>query len=241
MKKFYLLALVGVLWFVPSSQATLLYQSGTITVNTAIPDGNPVGVTSTHTIDSTPTEGLTRDAIASISSVVVRLNVSGGYNGDLYAYLTSDAGFAILLNRVGLDSGNAFGYSDAGFQATFAEGGSDIHNYQSGLYTLSGGQLTGTWSPDGRAIDPFSSGGAFSGASRTATFGSFNGNAATGNWTLFIADLGGGEQATLQSWELEITGVPEPTNVALGIFGGVFVSVRIRRWWKAKQMAQAVY
>ena len=29
------------------------------------------------------------------------LNLSGGWNGDLYAYLVHNSGFAVLLNRVG--------------------------------------------------------------------------------------------------------------------------------------------
>jgi hypothetical protein len=50
-----------------------------------------------------------------------------------------------------------------------------------------------------------------------------------GTWTLFIADLSGGEQSTLVSWSLDITAVPEPVNVALGIFAGVFLVVILAR------------
>ncbi len=49
------------------------------TVNLAIPDGSPVGITTSETfqnLDSSP-----------ITNVNVDLNISGGYNGDLYGYL----------------------------------------------------------------------------------------------------------------------------------------------------------
>jgi hypothetical protein len=50
----------------------------------------------------------------------------------------------------------------------------------------------------------------------------------------------GGGTATLNSWSLDITAVPEPVNVALGCFAGLFLVVslvrsqrvrkRVRRW-----------
>jgi hypothetical protein len=71
---------------------------------------------------------------------------------------------------------------------------------------------TGTFSPD--------SGG--------ATFANtFYGLTADGTWTLFFADLSSdtGSHSQLTSWSMGITAVPEPVNVALGIFGGVAVCV----------------
>ena len=73
---------------------------------------------------------------------------------------------------------------------------------------------------------------------------SFTGNP-NGAWTIFFADMASGpgspaSTSTLVGWSLEITAVPEPANVALGIFGGGFLVVslarsrrvreRIRRW-----------
>jgi hypothetical protein len=51
-----------------------------------------------------------------------------------------------------------------------------------------------------------------------------------GTWTLFMADLsnGGGPEQVI-SYELEITTVPEPVNLALGIFGAVALSVLLLR------------
>jgi hypothetical protein len=52
-----------------------------------------------------------------------------------------------------------------------------------------------------------------------------------GTWTLFIADLSAGAQSQLVGWSLNVTAaeVPEPVNVALGIFAGVFLMVILVR------------
>src|SRR5476651_1195893 len=112
---------------------------GTNTLNGAIPDNSPSGLANTMSVT-----GLA----AAIANVTVTLNITGGYNGDLYAYLAGpNGGFAVLLNRSGVNSGNAFGYSDAGFNITFDDSVSatGIHFYQSSSPTYSSGQLTGTW------------------------------------------------------------------------------------------------
>lgn len=75
----------------------------------------------------------------------------------------------------------------------------------------------------------------------TATYGSgfqsaFNGQNPNNTWTLFFADTRAGDQTTLNGWSLNITAVPEPVNVALGVFGGLFAAaglVRIVRRMKA--------
>src|SRR5476651_2336665 len=85
--------------------------NSTNTVNATIADNNQSGYANTIAVS-----GL----VAAISNVTVTLDITGGYNGDLYAYLAGpNAGFAVLLNRSGVNSGNAFGYSDAGFNITF--------------------------------------------------------------------------------------------------------------------------
>ena len=40
---------------------------------------------------------------------------------------------------------------------------------------------------------------------------------------LLLASGGNSSPSTLVNWSLDITAVPEPVNVALGIFAGVFV------------------
>ncbi len=62
-----------------------------------IPDNNPSGVALPFT--------LTGQAL-SIANLTVTLDLMGGYNGDLYAYLTHGDEYAVLLNRVGMGSAN---------------------------------------------------------------------------------------------------------------------------------------
>ena len=81
----------------------------------------------------------------------------------------------------------------------------------------------------------------------TGHAGSFDGYNPNGIWALNLWDTGAsGIENGLVSWSLSFSGVtpvPEPVNVALGIFGGVCVlillarnrslRVRIRDWWVA--------
>jgi hypothetical protein len=108
----------------------------------------------------------------------VNLNISGGYNGDLYAYLSYGGVLLPLLIRTGVTgtgSGDAFGYGNTGFNVTLsstASGAQDVHFYQNYSASYNGsGQLTGAWQPDGRNIDPQSAPSAFDRASRL-NFGS---------------------------------------------------------------------
>jgi len=196
-------------------------------INEAIPDNNPSGVASTMTV---PT------LAAAIGSVTVTLDITGGYNGDLYAYLAGpNGGFAVLLNRSGVSGSSAYGYGDSGFNVTFDDSGSnpDIHFYQNTGYpgSLNGsGQLTGTWGSDGENLNPQSPPGSF-GVSPTETLTSFDGIDGTdagGQWTLFLADLSAGNQSTLVSWSVDINTVPEPSALALGALG-VLVLAGVRK------------
>jgi PEP-CTERM motif-containing protein len=145
----------------------------------------------------------------------VNLNVSGGFNGDYYAYLVHNGGFAVLLNRAGRTSGNHFGYSDSGLNVTFSDGSpSDIHTYQN--VTPPASPLTGMWAPDGRNVDPAS---VLDTDPRTALLGSFNGQDPSGQWTVFISDVADGAQGSLVNWGLVITAVPEPSSAMLIFLG----------------------
>jgi hypothetical protein len=90
-------------------------------VNQPIPDGDLSGLASTinHSGLSDP-----------IGNLRVDLNISGTYNGDLYAYLTHGSGFAVLLSRVGTTATDNLGYGDGGLNVIFVAGGNDIHNYR---------------------------------------------------------------------------------------------------------------
>jgi len=170
------------------------------TDNIMIPDNDLSGVAETITLGS---------SIQSITGVQLTLDVGGTANyqpfdGDYYAYLIHGSSQAVLLNRVGVTAINPFGYADTGFDVTFSGGGSDIHNYQNGSYTLNGsGQLTGTWAPDGRTASPLT---VLNTSPRTALLSSFNGGNAGGDWTLFIADTSPGAIGDLEGWTLQVTG-----------------------------------
>ena len=169
-----------------------LYQTGTI------PDGNFVGTSFSGTYDQAA-------AGATVSSLSVNLVLSGGFNGDLYAYLVAPNGsLVVLLNRPGVTSGNPFGYAGSGLNVSLSD-------------TASGSIQT----------TAESSGSVFTGTYQAAgTLANFNGSAANGTWTLYFADeSAGGGQATLNGWSLDITAVPEPVNVALAIFGVGVVSI----------------
>ena len=184
------------------------------TVNTAIPDGNPTGITVSQSFPNLFT--------GTITSVSVDLNISGGYNGDLYAYLVyqdanNNSATEILLNRIGASPSNPFGSSGSGMTVTLSDGGTvngSIHN--------AAGAPTGTWLPD-----------------TTATLSStFGGMAADGTWTLFLADMSvGGGTSELNSWGLEVTAVPEPweTGVLFGIAGMAAAGFEM---WKRRRNAQ---
>src|ERR1019366_4291815 len=160
----------------------LTTQAGIInSPNATIPDGSAVGWSGTATASG---------YLPSLSAVSVNLNISGGYNGDLYAYISYGGVLVPLLNRVGVTAtggGNSFGYGDAGFNITLSSASAnDVHFYQNYSPSFSGGQLTGMWQPDGRAIDPQSSPNTFdSPPDGRLNFGSYDGLNPNGTWTLF--------------------------------------------------------
>jgi subtilisin-like proprotein convertase family protein len=195
-------------------------NSVTASPNTAVPDGNPVGMVSTLSLS-----GMT----GVVSNITVALNITGGFNGDLYAYLVSPTGgMVVLLNRVGLGAANIFGAGDAGFDislnAAFAK---NIHDYQSVsgyLSLLNGnGQITGGWQPDQRLISPDAAPSVFDTApDGSGNLNSLYGSDPNGVWTLFVADLSSGGQSKLVSWGLTVVTVPEPQTWTL-LGGGLVV------------------
>lgn len=180
-----------------------LTGSFTNSTASAIPDGSPVGLMEQFNVSGM---GI------SISNVQVTLDITGGFNGDLYAYLVSPQGqLAVLLNRPGVTGSNPFGYGDAGMNITLdGQATSNIHDYASGglgSYSLIGT----TWAADGRNVNPLAAGGVLYGTSTAANLSTFQNTDANGVWTFFIADLGaGGGTANLNGVILTIMTVPEP-------------------------------
>ena len=145
---------------------------------------------------------------SSLVSISVGLNISGGWNGDLYSYLSYDNQLVVLLNRPGRTANNAFGYSDSGFNITLGASGADIHMYQTVANYSTAIVTPGyAWAADGRNTDPLT---VTDNADRNTSLVNFNGMNPNGNWTLFLADLSGGGISRLDSWSLNIEAVPEP-------------------------------
>jgi subtilisin-like proprotein convertase family protein len=222
MKSHLLIGLLALSAVLPVSAG--IYSAGNVNgsgtaLNTSIPDDNLSGVSSSINVSG---------AGSALSDITVTLNVSGGYNGDLYAYLSYNGTLVTLLNRAGvgtINGGDAFGSVDSGFNnVTLGSTGSDVH-----WATAGGGALSGTYAADGRQISPLSSPSSFDTAGTVTLNGSFGGLNPNGTWTLFFADLSGGDTSTLQGWSLDITAVPEPVNVALVIFGGLVGVWSVRR------------
>ena len=171
-----------------------------------VPDNNFSGWSDSRVLDSAPAGTVTP------GSVTVALNLTGGWNGDLFAYLVnSSGGFSLLLNRVGLhESGvGTYGYGDAGMNVTLAATGTTIHQY-GGTNTFSA-PPTGTWAADGGNLGSFLSQG--------------------GTWSLFIADLNGGDITTVQSWglQMDIVAVPEVETWIAAALAGAFGAFWLNR------------
>lgn len=198
-------------------------------VDTAIPDGSLTGLADTREV-LLPS--------VTVASLTISLALSpvgeGGFIGDLFATLRNDTGgYAVLLNRPGRRPGSASGYSDGGaLTITLADAApADVHQYRITLNGSEdvplGGDLTGLWQPDGRAVDPLS---VVVDDPRGALLSSFAGLPASGNWTLFLADLSGGGGFQLDSWGLTFVPVPEPSSRGL-------LGLGVIAWWLCRRSA----
>jgi subtilisin-like proprotein convertase family protein len=169
-------------------------QSATYSTGVVIPDNDLNGVADTETFSS---------PIQSITDLQVSLNISGGYDGDFYAYLThGSTDFAVLLNRIGVNSGSTYGSFDSGMNVTLSDAASvNIHDA-----SYNGGLLSGTFQPDGRNVSPLTSPATLEATPSMAVLGSFDGSNPNGAWTLFIADCSPVGIGTLESWSLVVTG-----------------------------------
>lgn len=209
-----------------SSSPGQFIENYSATPNAAIPDGDFTGVASSIVVSGT--------SILEITDLTVTLNITGGFNGDFFAYLVhttpggSAAGFVTLLNRTGVTGSNPVGYADAGFSVTFTDSGSDIHLYQNSVIPGAGLPLTGFWAPDGRAVNPLT---VTDLTPRSDSLASFIGDNAGGTWTRFVADVAGGDQGQFVNWSMQITGIPEPGTWLIGTLavGVIARPLRYRR------------
>ena len=182
-----------------------------------IPDNSASGIAFPFNI-SAPTPSY-------ITGISVNLNIAGGWNGDLYAYLSHGSGFSVLLNRVGRTSLDPDGFGSSGFNISLADANTtDIHNF-------SGAPVNGNFAPDGRGISPFDT---LDTTPRNAMFGSFTGSDPNGLWTLFFADVAPTASSTIQSWTVRIEAVPEPSALGFGILATLVLAASHRYGSRAR-------
>jgi subtilisin-like proprotein convertase family protein len=164
-----------------------------------IPDNNASGVAYSFNISA-------GEPLA-ITNMTVDLNIAGGWNGDLYAYLSHGSGFSVLLNRIGSTSVNPGGSGVSGLNVEFSD------SYLTDIHTFTGNPLTGNFAPDGRNVNPLTT---VNTDPRAALLGNFNGLDPNGNWTLFFADVSPLATSTIQSWSVNIgVTVPEPGSMSI--------------------------
>lgn len=160
----------------------------------------------------------------------VQFTVTGGWNGDYRVVLThvladnTQLGSAVLLNRMGQDGGHPNGWANAGMTSiTLDDTATTAINFHPGSsYTSGAGALaTGTYAPQGGV-----------------TFNSFEAGTTTplGIWALYFTDHSPGDTGTVPGWTLNLEVVPEPVNVALGCFAGVFLLVSLCRSQRVRKL-----
>ncbi len=151
----------------------------------------------------------------SLSSLTVTANITGGENNGLYGYLVDPNGTVVtLMNQPGV-AVNGFGATGAGMNITLQDVGAASGSIQN---AISAAVLSGTYQADG-------------------SLSGCNGDNPNGDWTLYFADtIGGGGNATLNGWSLNIiTAVPEPVNVAVAILSLGFVGFRVLRNYRTSK------
>ena len=208
--------LLGLAMAALNAGAALSWNS--VTLNSVVPDNNTNGW-----VNSTLISG--QSGTIQGGSLQVSLNLTGGWNGDLYAYLVnSSGGFVVLLDRVGTGDVGGFGYGDAGMNVTLSATGENgsIHSYGGNM--VFSGIPTGAYTPDSSAT-----------TTPSGSLSSFvNPN---GTWSLFIADLNGGGVTTVQSWglQMDIVAVPEVETWIAAALAGAFGAFWVNRQiWGSK-------
>jgi len=184
----------------PWAQATLQTDTGG-----TIPAGSPVGTVFTATL-SGYTAGL--NANPTVSQLSVNLNITGGYNGDLYAYLIAPNGtLVVLMNQPGVAL-NGFGAYGSGMNITLQDGTTTHGSIQN---ETSGSILSGSYNAEG-------------------ALSAFNSSQVNGVWTLYFADLASGTGSPSLTWSIGLTPVPEPVDLALGLFAAMMLALAGLKW-----------
>jgi subtilisin-like proprotein convertase family protein len=211
---FKLIGLAAALIFATASTFAVTPIAYNWTGSQIVPDNNDSGVAFSFNISAG--EPLV------ITNVTVDLNIAGGWNGDLYAYLSHGSGFSVLLNRIGSTSGNPGGSGVSGMNIELSD------SYLTDIHTALNNPLTGNFAPDGRNVNPLT---ARDTDPRTALLNSFNGLDPNGAWTLFFADVSPLATSTIQNWTVNIgVAVPEPNGLSLvAMVAGLGIIHRVMR------------
>jgi len=203
--------LLALLLLAAPLRADLITETYAVNTPMAVPDNDANGIVQTLNASS---------LILQLTEVTVDLTTTGGWNGDLYAYLWHDNVISVLVNRPGRTTLVPAGHSGGGMTLQLADSATtDLH--------LAAGPLTGAFQPDGRLVDPAVS---LDTTPRTAPLSVFNGMSGSGEWRLFVADVATGNSPSVQSWAVHLTGnaVPEPSAAALLALGAALL-LRKRR------------
>ena len=188
----------------PWAQATLTQ----VDTGGSIAAGSPVGAVFTATLGGY-TDGL--NANPTVSQLSVNLNITGGYNGNLYAYLIAPNGtLVVLMNQPGV-AVNGFGAYGSGMNITLQDGLTGNGSIQS---VTSGGILSGSYNAAGGS----------------SALSAFDGSQVNGVWTLYLADLASGSGNPSLSWSIGLTPVPEPVDLALGLFAAMLLELAGLKW-----------
>ena len=170
-----------------------------------VPDNNFSGWTDTRSVSTMPA--------GTFTSLAVNLQLTGGWNGDLYAYLVHSSGFTVLLDRIG---SGPFGDSHAGMNVTFVDNGTAFGTTQGDINLYAGvPNPSGLWNPD----------------NTSGSLASFLSTSPNGSWSLFIADLSGGGVTTVSSWglQMDIVAVPEVETWVAAALAGAFGAFWLNR------------
>ena len=182
----------------------------------AIPDNTPnVGAASGIYIDSSQVSGIANPYVASLS---LTFTIVGGWAGD----------YTLVLKHVsadGLTSQSSTLFSSLLGGAAASSGFSSV--------TLSSATGADT------AIPNTSSTAALTGTMYGVNFSPFQNVAPTGDWILYATDNAGGGNGLLGGWSLNLEVVPEPTNLALGVFGGALGLAALRKKLKSENFKSA--
>ncbi len=208
MKNFSLAILLALTVQLAQATYTFTGSGANITIPTLMQVSGPLSYATASGVSGTVTD------------ITVELNITGGFNGDLYAYLVApnQSTTAVLLGTPG---GN-FTQVGSGYNNISLTDAAGVGNNIQDASQTWGTALAGTY---------------YAEVSLLSAFGSYlTANGANGNWRLFIANQSSGDNGSsvLGSWSLSMTtsAVPEPDQVVaitlLGLIG--LMAGNWRRW-----------